>query len=291
MSTITNSGGVRSALSRTALILAGMVALCPQVLAAAGAEDLTLRRSVVPSTVPATGAVRFQEADTLTVAFRSSPNQPAPAAPWANYPALQLSAKKGDAAAAGAIGGMLMRCAMARGVPHAALVVLSLKPLPQNVPIKSNDALAEFCAQRTTDEMASAIGLIQKGAAGGNWESMNLLAQLYLPGTNEQLAALNALWQQGSITSLHKLAVAYQVRSAGPNAQSRDAVMALASAWLYTRLNESAFRLHSGQSDFVSALEKELARRLENVSSQEQTEAIAAARTMLSTNERCCVIP
>ena len=166
-----------------------------------------------------------------------------------------------------------------------------MRPLPKNVPINGNDSLRDYCAQRSTDEMASAIEWLKKGAAGGDLGSMDRLAGLFKPGSEEQFGVLTAMWQQGSISSLHKLAGAYRMRSQGPNAEGRDAVMSLASAWLYTKLNESAFRLHSGQSDFVQALEKELAKRLENASSQEQTEAIAAARAMLSTNKRCCTIP
>ena len=294
MPTTTNSDVERSALSRTALILAGVVALCPPVLSTAGAEDLTLRTSIVPSTVPATGEVRFQRADTLTVAFRGSAKEPTPAAAAAaadDFSALELAAKQGDATAAGLFGALLIRCSAARGVPYAADEGRGLRSIAKNAPIKGNDSLREYCAQRTTDEMASAIDWVQKGAAGGDLESMVLLAGLYRPGTNEPIELLTAAWQQGSISSLKKLAVAYQIRSDGPNAQDRDAVMSLASAWLHTKLNESAFRLHSGQSAFVQALEKDLAKRLENASSQEQTEAIAAARTMLSTNERCCFIP
>jgi hypothetical protein len=259
---------------------------------AANASDAErLRRSVVPSTVPATGEVRFPEADTLTVSFWSLPKEPTPEAAREDYSALQLSAKKGDAAAAGLFGALLIRCAMARGAPYAAEESHNVRALPKNVPINGNDLLREYCAQRTADEMASAIDWLQKGAAGGDLGAMDRLAALYVTGSDEQFEVLTAMWQRGSITSLHKLAVAYWWRSEGPNAEDRDAVMSLASAWLYTKLNESAFRLHSGQSDFVQALEKELARRLENASSQELTEAIAAARTMLSTNTRCCVIP
>jgi hypothetical protein len=228
----------------------------------------------------------------VDVPFRAAPAEPVVWKRLDEYPARLRSAQQGNSASAAVVGRLLAYCATVRGVPFSTENTKAFKPIPHG---KSTEArvleVREFCKQRSTEDLASGAEWLKVAAAAGDVRSMKELARVYRAGSDEQLEVLNALWQRGSVMALHKLANAYLGRHLGPNPANEDAVRALASAWLYTKLNESAFREEATSKDFVDALNKDLARRFDNASPEVRAQAIATAKEMLSASKECCSFP
>jgi hypothetical protein len=251
-----------------------------------------LRQATTPSKLPASGTVAFPTGTPVEVAFKAAPKEPVVWERLDEYPARLHSAMAGDVASAAVVGRLLTYCATVRGVPFSTNNTRTFKPIAQDTSAEPRVAeVRKFCQQRPTEELASGVEWLKASAASGDARSMKELARVYRPGSDEHLDVLNALWRQGSVMALHRLANAHFVRHYGSSPSSEDAVKALASAWLYTKLNESAFREEPGSSNFVEALNKDLTRRFDNATPEIRAQAIATAREMLSASEGCCSFP
>jgi hypothetical protein len=211
------------------------------------------------------------------------------------YPALLAAARQGDPRSQAIVGRTMVYCAHTRGIPFSTpntknrASIVKERPNHQKEGARETE-VREFCAQRPTEEIASGIEWLKAAAANGDVEARTRLPSLYRVGSDEQVSALDTAWRQGSVTALHKLANAYWRRSFESGPESADAINALASTWLYAKLNESAFR-EQGGSDFVDALRKDLARRFDTASPGVQSQAISTARRMLSEADGCCSFP
>lgn len=277
------------ALNRSVLALISLVALLDRAgaFAADRWKPVTFKPIFAPSPLPPDGTVEFPNESPIGVTFRPKPKEEIASTPLAAYAAQLHSAQQGDAVAARTVGSWMVYCALIRGIPFSTVNTRTSGPIAQK---PRGNAVHEFCGRRTEEEIASGVTWLQAAATGGDVAAMRKLPGLYLPGSSERTAALQALWQQeGSIKTLQELADAHGWRSLRYGSESADAILSLAAYWLYARLNESAFRQDSSISAFIEALGRDVRNRLGSASPQMQSDAIAASRKLLVESADCCV--
>lgn len=266
---------------------------------AAEQEKNRLRRSTVPSSLPVEGTVEFPNGESVAVRFRASDVENTKEAQLDLYPSLRRAAEAGDLLSARTVAEWMSFCGFLRRLPIATEPPYAPYSLTKKEPVRteanqatteSSRRASEFCDQRTPEEIASATRLFRMAAGGGDIPAMVRLSEL-LSGSDEAVQMLDAAWKRGSLFALGRMSKAYGRRSMASGPESDDALRSLAARWLYAKLNEGAFRRHAVPSEFVEALNRDLAGRLERANSSLRTGAIARARQMLSENKQCCSIP
>jgi hypothetical protein len=257
-------------------------------------QSSAVRRSIIASKLPAQGRVQFPNGEEILVTFRSSQLEPMTPVNLQQFSELLAAARRGDTRSQAIVGRTMVYCAGSRGVAFSTPNTQNLAAIRDrrnNRKETMREAeVREFCAKLPAEEIASGVEWLKSAATKGDVEARMSLPTWYRFGSDEQIEALMTSWQQGSVAALRKLSNAYLRRSRESGPESEDAINALAAAWLYTKLNESAFREQAG-SDFVDAAGKELSQNLDQASPKVRDEAIATARKMLSQATNCCSFP
>jgi hypothetical protein len=252
-------------------------------------------RSILPPAFPARGRVQFPSGEEIEVTFRKTPLEPMTSLKLEQYPALLDSALKGDARSQAIVGRTMVYCAGARGVPFSTPNTTNLATVMKDRPNgRKQDAreieVREFCSKQSTRDIASGVEWLKSAAAQGDVEAQMSLPSWYRFGSDEQIDVLKTAWQTGSVTALRKLSNAYLHRSNQSGPEGEDAINAHAAAWLYVKLNESAFHEEDG-SDFVNTARRDFSRTFEQASPKVRDDALARAKEMLSQATRCCSFP
>jgi len=257
-------------------------------------ESATLRRSMMPSPLPSDGMIEFPGNGTASVAFRATPGEPVARPALEEYASWRRAAEQGDAVDARKVAELMLYCGFARRLPISTEPPFAPWPTThertESATTEAGRIAAQFCGQRTVEEISSATQLLRLAAAAGDLQASIRLAELN-PGSDESVQLLEAAWKRGSSVALRRLATTYEQRSIQSGPASEDGVKSLAARWLYVKLNESAFRQHSVPSEFVEALQAELTRKMEPATPNVRTAAIAAARQLLQESPQCCTIP
>jgi hypothetical protein len=258
-------------------------------------QPVTVDRSIAPSELPAKGRVQFPSGEQVVVSFRKTSIEPMTSVDLEQYPALLGAARKGNARSQAIVGRTLVYCAGVRGITFSTPNTTNLGTVMKDrTNSQKGDAreieVREFCSKQSVNEVSSGIEWLKAAAAQGDTEAQTSLPSWYRFGSDEQIEALMIAWQNGSVTALRKLSNAYLYRSNKSGPESEDAVNAHAAAWLFMKLNETAFGERSG-GEYMDAARMDFSRNFDRASPKVRDDAIATARRMLSQTTRCCSFP
>jgi hypothetical protein len=251
----------------------------------AGLPDVR-HRSLKPERLPDAGLIRFPAHSDLSVRFRASPvSAPEPTLDivMKQFASLRSAANAGDAVAAYTAYRMVRECRALQN--FASLKARSASGQDSGTQTAFYVEFTSFCADLADEDKAKALGWLRTAAAGsGDPKIMIEFANLNGPNAESQ-AVLEKAWAHGSLRALFELSNLHAVQAGA------DATRSLAYEWLYVKLNEAAFSLQETPSEFLHAIQKGLARKLDASGAQRRDAAIAQALEILVANHNCCQVP